>query len=64
MAQLCTLAVGCEASRRAGGGGGGGGVASWKAAPPTEKFVKLFKKTFNNMDNKQLYILEANLIKG
>ncbi len=27
----------------------------------TEKFARVFKKTFNNMDDKQLYILKANL---
>ncbi len=26
----------------------------------TEKFAKVFKKPFNNMDYKQLYILEVN----
>ncbi len=26
----------------------------------TEKFAKVFKKPFNNMDYKQLYILEIN----
>jgi hypothetical protein len=28
----------------------------------TGKFAKVFKKTFNSMSNKQLYILEAKLI--